>query len=593
MKSKLKRLYSALAVVATASTVVPLFIADAAHAVGVPSGAAEVRDPSGTGPLSSGNSATDFTLSLPAGAACEGDTPNDFYTVASYMVPVSVDPATLTWDNTGPFPNGLGAAFRQPLYQTPSTSAYVGQATLDNPGSPRPLPGEVVNIPDFDFEVFSPGDIPAGDYNVGIACIAPGPTGPDQMRQFWNTTLTFATDTTNGGPAQVSWSVPQPPAPPVAPVAVLQGVGDGSMSVGFTQADANPDVAGFEYTIDGGTTWTPVPGGATASSLALSGLTNGTTYSVEIRSSNTVGTSPASNSVTATPNLQPVQDLELTPGSNQIGLTWAPPAGTEPTGYNVLVDPADGAVTVTGTSASFASCVPGTVYDFTVTPTYAAGTPGTPASTTTSGTCFSAQVLIQKISVERPPGQLVLTQVCDEGGPAPFTEWDDATWTGSVPDDANYPDYPNPADPTYPTFCGVNLGTATLVTEGDGAGSYYEAAGSLSTITVLDARDNSTGWGIIGKISDFENADAPGEFFSGNQLGWEPTVVSESGEVNATAGTPVLPGANPGLKDGKVLGSAPNGASLGIAELDADLSLLIPIDATNGEYHATLSFTVA
>src|SRR5262245_64190200 len=73
-------------------------------------------------PLDEGGSATAFSLLLPTGAACTGDSSNSDYRVQSYFVPASVSPSSLTFDFSGPIPNGLGANIRQPLYQTSSSA---------------------------------------------------------------------------------------------------------------------------------------------------------------------------------------------------------------------------------------------------------------------------------------------------------------------------------------------------------------------------------------------------------------------------------------------------------------------------------------
>jgi len=52
--------------------------------------------------------------------------------------------------------------------------------------------------------VFSPGDVPPGEYNIGIACTL-GPVGATQMKDYWNVKKTFTVDAT-AGPAQVRWT---------------------------------------------------------------------------------------------------------------------------------------------------------------------------------------------------------------------------------------------------------------------------------------------------------------------------------------------------------------------------------------------------
>ncbi|MBA2608267.1 MAG: hypothetical protein H0U92_04985, partial [Actinobacteria bacterium] len=164
-----------------------------ANAAGTNAGAATVVTPAGSGggqPLTAGTKDTDFSLKLPSGAACTGDSANDGYRVQSYHVPASVDPSTLTFDASGPIPNGVGANFRQPLYQT-NSSPYVDAQTA--PASPAPGPGPIVNIPAFDFSQYDATTLPAGTYNIGIACTK-GSASPTQQDKFWNVQLNFAAD---------------------------------------------------------------------------------------------------------------------------------------------------------------------------------------------------------------------------------------------------------------------------------------------------------------------------------------------------------------------------------------------------------------
>lgn len=136
-------------------------------------------------PLDSGNTRTPFSLKLPTGAVCRGDSANDGYRVQSYMVPSSVDPASLSFDSGGPAPQGTGANFRQPLYDTNSngyTDAQTAAATKP------PGPGPIVNIPAMNFAVYKTGDVPADTYNLGIACTR-GPRSPTQLDTYWNVQL--------------------------------------------------------------------------------------------------------------------------------------------------------------------------------------------------------------------------------------------------------------------------------------------------------------------------------------------------------------------------------------------------------------------
>lgn len=147
-----------------------------------------------------GGSATAFSLRLPPGAACPGDSAEESYRVQSYMVPATVDPASIRYDGLGPVPFAFGewATFRQTLYDT-STASFASAQTAEaaRPGGPGP----VVNLPAFSFGVYQPGDLPPGRYRIGIACSL-----FNETVSYWGAELVFV-DEPDDAPAQVAWRV--------------------------------------------------------------------------------------------------------------------------------------------------------------------------------------------------------------------------------------------------------------------------------------------------------------------------------------------------------------------------------------------------
>ena len=180
-------------------------------------GEAQVVGPEGTEgsgvPLESGGGTTAFSIGLPAGAACTGDSAGGGYRIQSYMVPAAVDPATLKFNANGPTPSGVDVDFSQPLFDTIGTP-YVQALTAiaDTPGGP----GLILSIPGFNFAVFSPGHILPGVYNLGIACTLGPPEEEDQLEKYWNTQMTFTEDA--GDPVGVTWltttTIPPTTIPP-------------------------------------------------------------------------------------------------------------------------------------------------------------------------------------------------------------------------------------------------------------------------------------------------------------------------------------------------------------------------------------------
>lgn len=98
----------------------------------------------------------------------------------------------------------------------------------------------------------------------------------------------------------VMTSAPQVTAP-VAPTITAVTAGDGSLSVAFTAgANGGSAITNYKYSTDG-TTYTALSPASTTSPFTISGLTNGTSYSVTIKAVNAIGDSVASNAVNGTP----------------------------------------------------------------------------------------------------------------------------------------------------------------------------------------------------------------------------------------------------------------------------------------------------
>ena len=89
------------------------------------------------------------------------------------------------------------------------------------------------------------------------------------------------------------------PTVPGTPTISSITVGDQQLSVAFTVSDGGSVLTAMEYSIDGGANWLPASG--TTSPLTITGLTNGTSYGVQVRATNAQGTGPPSATTTATP----------------------------------------------------------------------------------------------------------------------------------------------------------------------------------------------------------------------------------------------------------------------------------------------------
>ena len=157
-----------------------------------------------------------------------------------------------------------------------------------------------------------------------------------------------------------------PLAIPNAPTGLSATVGDTQVTVTFTPSSSNggATITNHEYTTDGGTSWTAFAPADTASPVTITGLTNGTAYSIGLRAVNSVGQGTPSANVTATPFGPPdaPTNLSATPADTQISVAFTPPSsngGATITNHEYTTDggtswtafaPADTAspVTITG-----------------------------------------------------------------------------------------------------------------------------------------------------------------------------------------------------------------------------------------------------
>lgn len=147
--------------------------------------------------LDHGGSATEFSLRLPEGSTCPGDSLHDQWRVQSFMVPDGDDPATLSYGVMGP--EGPG---QFPLFLT-TTTPLTDSLTLANASAG--LPALIPAIPALSFVAFPPDVLAPGTYRVGIAC-----TLSRQTADYWNTTIVVSRDT-DDAPSQLVWRRPDVP----------------------------------------------------------------------------------------------------------------------------------------------------------------------------------------------------------------------------------------------------------------------------------------------------------------------------------------------------------------------------------------------
>lgn len=116
---------------------------------------------------------------------------------------------------------------------------------------------------------------------------------------------------------------------PDAPSAVSASVGDASTDVSFSLCSTGGQtITNYEYRLDGAGAWTAFSPARTTSPVTVTGLTNGTPVSIELRAVYSGGVGPASSPVSVTPMAPPGAPTAVTatPGDQQATVTFTPPA---------------------------------------------------------------------------------------------------------------------------------------------------------------------------------------------------------------------------------------------------------------------------
>lgn len=139
-----------------------------------------------------GDGQSPFSIRLPDGAACPGDSAESQYRVQSFLAPEAVDPGSLVYKGLRPRADGAWA-----LYET-STRTYMNAAT--DMASTAGGEGAIINLPSFSFAVFDPGMIAPGRYHIGIACSL-----WTETERYWSTMIEVTVDDDDA--AGIAWTV--------------------------------------------------------------------------------------------------------------------------------------------------------------------------------------------------------------------------------------------------------------------------------------------------------------------------------------------------------------------------------------------------
>ena len=239
---------------------------------------------------------------------------------------------------------------------------------------------------------------------------------------------------------------------PAAPANLTATASVGQVALSWDNPD-NDSITGYEVRRKAGTgafgNWSAIANsGAGTTSHDVTGLTNGTAYTFELRAENATGDGAAS-SAGATPLFAAPTDFDAEPGDTQVTLTWDDPDDTTITGYQLSTD--DGAWTaIAGSSASttehtVTGLTNGTAYAFKLR-----AVNGAESEERTATPLFAAPT-----DFDAEPGDTQVTLTWDDPDDATITGYqlstDDGAWTAIAGSSASTTEH---------TVTGLTNGTA-------------------------------------------------------------------------------------------------------------------------------------
>jgi len=280
-------------------------------------GTATIVDPTGNA-LAQGGSATMFSITLPANAACSGDTATHGYHVYSYLVHQGTDITSITF-TTHPSA-GFGLVNNAGLYYGPvNTAINTGQIlTFPTNFEWAPLLSDGASLASLLYSGSS------GTWEVGIACAK----SSGALSDYWNNEVTFTASSTD--PGGFVWSdVPGTPGSTTTTVPGSTTTTEGSTTTTTTEGSTTTTTEGSTTTTTSPTTTTTTSAGSTTTTSTTPGSTTTTGASTTGTTTTTIvggtsGNTGQGGQTAASGGTGASTDDTATASSSSLPLTGAP-----------------------------------------------------------------------------------------------------------------------------------------------------------------------------------------------------------------------------------------------------------------------------
>ncbi|MGO8826497.1 MAG: fibronectin type III domain-containing protein [Acidimicrobiales bacterium] len=240
-----------------------------------------------------------------------------------------------------------------------------------------------------------------------------------------------AVNSVGDGPFSSPTGTLTPSGPPGAPTITSLTPQDGGLLVNFTAPASTAPITGYLYQLDGVGPW--FTASAASSPLTISGLTDGTAYSVQIEAVNAIGTGAPSNSLTQTPVAVPgaptISSVAVGSTTASVSFTPGSDGGSTITGYRYSTD--DGTTWTTTSTTSPVAVIglsDGATYTFELEATNVSGN-GAPATTSFNTTAPPSAPVIG--SIASGDEALTVSFAAPASGGSPITDYDWSTDGGT------------------------------------------------------------------------------------------------------------------------------------------------------------------
>jgi predicted RNA-binding protein with TRAM domain len=233
-----------------------------------------------------------------------------------------------------------------------------------------------------------------------------------------------AVNSIGDGPFSTPSGTLTPTGPPGTPTIVSLTPEDGALQVLFTPPSSGSPFTGYLYQLNGSGPW--LAASSTSSPLSISGLTDGTSYTVEIEAENNSGAGAPSNAVSGTPVAVPgaptITSVQVGAGTASVAFNPGATGGSTITGYRYSTNGGGTWITTSSSPLSLTGLGNGVSTTFELEATNGSGS-GAPTTTSFTTPSVPAAPVISSITPQNQGLSVTFTAPASNGSPITDYQW--------------------------------------------------------------------------------------------------------------------------------------------------------------------------